>query len=72
MPRPEITVKPVDATLKKGETITFSATESVLLTKDVANSDQILEGTVSTGGSLILPIGSSGTLRTKIARGIYF
>ena len=61
-----ITVKPVLATLKKGETITFSATESVLLTKDVANGEQVLEGTVSTGGSPIT-IGSSGTLRTKIA-----
>jgi lambda family phage minor tail protein L len=61
-----ITVKPVLATLKKGEIITFSATESVLLTKDVTNGDQVLEGTVSTGGSPIA-IGSSGTLRTKIA-----
>jgi len=60
-----ITVKPVLATLKKGETITFSATESVLLTKDVTNGDQVLDGTVSTGGSPIA-IGSSGTLRTKI------
>jgi len=60
-----ITVKPVNATLKKGETITFSATESVLLTKNVANGDQVLEGTISTGGPDIA-IGSSGTLRTKI------
>ena len=61
-----ITVKPVNATLKKGETITFSATESVLLTKDVTNGDQVLDGTVSTSGSPIA-LGSSGTLRTKIS-----
>jgi hypothetical protein len=60
-----ITVKPVNATLKKGETITFSATESVLLTKDVFNGNQVLEGTVSTAGPDIAN-GSSGILRTKI------
>ena len=60
-----IDVKPVNATLKKGETITFSATESVLLTENVTNGDQVLYGVVSTGGSAIAS-GSSGTLRTKI------
>ena len=60
-----ITVKPVNATLKKGEIITFSATQSVLLTKDVANGYTLLEGTVTDGGSAITS-GSSGTLRTKI------
>ena len=60
-----VTVKPVNATLKKGETITFSATQNVLLTKDVANGDKVLDGTVTDGGSAITS-GSSGTLRTKI------
>jgi len=59
-----IEVKPVFDPLKQGETITFSATQSVLLTKDVNSGDQILEGTIA--GSTIAS-GSSGTLRTKIS-----
>lgn len=58
-----ITVKPVYTPLKQGERITFSASQSVLLTKDVNSGDQLLEGTLT--GSTIAS-GSSGTVRTQI------
>ena len=58
-----ITTKPVYTPLKQGEKITFSASQSVLLTKDVDSGDQLLEGTLT--GSTIAS-GSSGTVRTQI------
>jgi lambda family phage minor tail protein L len=58
-----ITAKPVYTPLKQGEKITFSASQSVLLTKDVNSGDQLLEGTLT--GSTIAS-GSSGTVRTQI------
>jgi|GEM_PF-3621420 len=59
-----VLLKPIPVSFKKGEVITFGASQTVKLTQDEGIGTQSLLGTVTTGSTIAT--GTSGTLRTKI------
>jgi hypothetical protein len=59
-----ISLKPIPVSFKKGEIITFGASQTVTLTKDAGIGAELLPGTVSTASTIAT--GTSGTLRTTI------
>ena len=60
-----ISVKGIPVSFKKGEVITFGASQTVTLTEDVGIGVELLQGTVAASPSPITS-GTSGTLRTTI------
>ena len=61
----DISLEPIPVSFKKGEVITFGASQTVTLTQDAGIGAELLQGTVAASPDPI-PDGTSGTLRTTI------
>ena len=59
-----ISIKPIPVSFKKGEIITFGASQTVALTEDAGIGAELVAGTITTGSTIAT--GTSGTLRTTI------
>ena len=59
-----VSLKPIPVSFKKGEIITFGASQTVTLTEDAGIGTELLSGTITTGSTIAT--GTSGTLRTTV------
>jgi len=59
-----VSIKPIPVSFKKGEIITFGASQTVTLTEDAGIGSELVAGTITTGSTIVT--GTSGTLRTTI------
>ena len=59
-----VSIKPIPVSFKKGEIITFGASQTVALTEDAGIGAELVAGTITTGSTIAT--GTSGTLRTTI------